>query len=218
MSQIKIKSSKLPPLDLNQLHRLHRKQRHAIRKRLAEFSVVRSTNYFYELAYCLLTPQSSAVNADKTISALRGKDFRNTKANPEPILRDKKHYIRFHKTKTKHLIAMKEQYPAIVERLTSGNDGTGLREWLVKNVKGLGWKEASHFLRNIGYRNLAILDRHILKCLVRVGALKKLPETLTTKKYKAIEKEFLTFADEVRISIDELDLLFWSIATGEILK
>jgi N-glycosylase/DNA lyase len=88
----------------------------------------------------------------------------------------------------------------------------------VKNVKGLGWKESSHFLRNIGYRDLAILDRHILKCLVRLSVLKNLPQTLTAKKYKEIEKIFLAFANEVGIPIDELDLLFWSLATGEILK
>jgi N-glycosylase/DNA lyase len=218
VSQVKIKSSKLLPLDLDELHRLHHKQRRAIRKRLAEFSVVRANNYFYELAYCLLTPQSSAVNADKTISALRKKDFCSSKINPEPILRDKKHYIRFHKTKAKHLLAVKEQYPIIVKQLTSEINSTELREWLVKNVKGLGWKEASHFLRNIGYRDLAILDRHILKCLLRVGVLKRLPNTLTAKRYKVIEKKFLAFADKVDIPIDELDLIFWSKATGEILK
>ncbi len=95
---------------------------------------------------------------------------------------------------------------------------TESREWLIKNVKGLGRKEASHFLRNIGHQDLAILDRHILKNLVRVGAIGRLPKTLTTKRYSAIEQKFLQFSHTIGIPMDELDLLFWSLETGEILK
>ncbi len=86
------------------------------------------------------------------------------------------------------------------------------------NVKGLGWKEASHFLRNIGRRNLAILDRHILRNLKRHQVIRSLPKTLTAKRYKAIEQQFARFAEAIGISMDELDLLFWSRETGEILK
>jgi N-glycosylase/DNA lyase len=88
----------------------------------------------------------------------------------------------------------------------------------VRNVRGLGWKEASHFLRNIGWHDLAILDRHILRNLVRHGVLRSVPATLTRSRYLAIERKFRQFAGAVGISMDELDLLFWSRATGEILK
>ena len=90
--------------------------------------------------------------------------------------------------------------------------------WLVETVNGLGWKEASHFLRNIGYRNLGILDRHILKNLRYHGVLFRIPETLTLKRYRLIEKKFQRFAEEIGISLNELDLLFWSRETGSILK
>ena len=73
-------------------------------------------------------------------------------------------------------------------------------------------------LRNIGHENLAILDRHILKNLVRVGVLSHLPKTLTWKRYLAIERKFFKFALRIGISMDELDLLFWSMETGIILK
>jgi N-glycosylase/DNA lyase len=85
-------------------------------------------------------------------------------------------------------------------------------------VKGLGWKEASHFLRNIGHLNLAILDRHILRNLKRHDVLRTLPRTLTPKRYLTIEGQFARFADTIGITMDELDLLFWSHETGEILK
>ena len=127
-------------------------------------------------------------------------------------------YIRFHKTKAKRLCAVRDQFPLISQHLSNGSPSTELREWLVNNVKGLGWKEASHFLRNIGHRNLAILDRHILKNLIRVGVIQRLPKTLTARRYLAIEKKFLKFSQQIGISMDELDLLFWSMETGKILK
>jgi len=92
------------------------------------------------------------------------------------------------------------------------------REWLVENVKGYGFKEASHFLRNIGYRELAILDRHILKYLVEFGVIEKVPKSLTKKNYMEIEEKFKQFSGRVGIPMDELDLLFWSLETGEIFK
>ena len=56
------------------------------------------------------------------------------------------------------------------------------RAWLVDNIKGLGYKEASHFLRNIGFDDYAIIDSHILDLLERYNLIKQ-PKTLTRKKY-----------------------------------
>jgi N-glycosylase/DNA lyase len=206
------------PLTIEELRKLHEERKEAIRQRLGEFAAVRPSAYFYELVYCLLTPQSSAVNAAKAVRLLRDHDLRHSEIDPEPLLYQNDFYIRFHRTKAKHLLAVKEQFPSILRELSNGSSSVQLREWLVKNVKGIGWKEASHFLRNIGHRNLAILDRHILKNLVRLGVLRQLPATLSTKHYKAIENIFQQFSHDVRIPMDELDLLFWSMETGEILK
>lgn len=76
----------------------------------------------------------------------------------------------------------------------------------------------SHFLRNIGKRDLAILDRHILKNLKNLKAIDELPKALTKKKYLEIEGKFKAFSNKIKIPIDELDLLFWSQETGEIFK
>lgn len=209
---------RLPKLSLAELNHYYSQQQSALQRRLDEFSQISPSEYFYELLYCLLTPQSSARNAEKAVQLLRQHEFHRTDFNPESLLRQKELYIRFHKTKAKYLLAVKEQFPEIQQHLTNGTAGSELREWLVKNVKGLGWKEASHFLRNIGYRNLAILDRHILKNLARLGVLRRLPKILTRKRYLGIEKKFRTFASQVGIPMDELDLLFWSMETGEILK
>ena len=210
--------NKVGQLSKNELNALHHMQRRAIRDRLGEFAAVPSGEYFYELVYCLLTPQSSAVNAGKAVHHLKENEFHQQEIDPEQLLHQKEFYIRFHKTKAKHLLRLKEQFPVIASHLSNGSSSHELREWLVKNVKGLGWKESSHFLRNIGHRNLAILDRHILKNLVRSGVLGRLPKTLTAKRYLSIEKKFKKFSDQIEIPMDELDLLFWSMETGQILK
>jgi N-glycosylase/DNA lyase len=189
-----------------------------IQKRLVDFGAILPEEYFFELVYCLLTPQSSAVNAARAVGALREAGFPGRTANVAEILADRQHYIRFHNTKASRLHEAWEAYGSIHARLVGRNSPEATRRWLVQNVKGLGWKEASHFLRNIGFRDLAILDRHILKNLKAHGVVKAVPRTLTPKTYMSIEARFRSFAAEVGIPMDELDLLFWSRETGEILK
>ncbi len=203
---------------LDEIHTRFSSRNGEIRKRLDEFTAVPPDMYFYELLYCLLTPQSSAVNAGKVVEALQRADFFRSTADATSILNDRRHYIRFHNTKARHLDLARTHFPGIAAALSNGSAPQQLREWLVKNVKGLGWKEASHFLRNIGHRDLAILDRHILRNLKRHGAIRAIPKTLTPRRYLSIERKFRRFAASVGITMDELDLLFWSRETGEILK
>jgi len=186
--------------------------------RLEDFSRVPATEYFYELAYCLLTPQSSAVNAAKAVEELKRADFLGGDVDASAILFMKRHYIRFHNTKARHLLEAKNNLPVILAALGGGDGPEEIRTWCVRNVRGLGWKEASHFLRNIGHRDLAILDRHILRNLRRHRVIRALPKSLTPARYASIERKFRTFAGEIGIPMDELDLLFWSRQTGEILK
>jgi N-glycosylase/DNA lyase len=189
-----------------------------IGSRLGEFAAVPRDEYFYELAYCLLTPQSSAVNAARAVEALRKANCFGRPEESAQILNTKAHYIRFHNTKARRLAKAKGQCAALNSVLSKGLRAEEARCWLVTHIQGLGWKEASHFLRNIGYRDLAILDRHILKNLQKHNVIRKIPRTLTRKQYHAIEQQFRLFAHAVGISMDELDLFFWSRETGEILK
>ena len=207
-----------PYREVDDLRRDYAGRRPGIRARLEEFTRVPQAEYFYELVYCLLTPQSSAVNAAKVVERLKEAGFLWTDIDPSEILAGKEHYIRFHNTKARHLIEAKRTLPGILAALGEGSSPPEMRAWFVRNVKGLGWKEASHFLRNIGYRNLAILDRHILKNLRRHRIIRALPKSLTPARYRSIEGKFRRFAEEVGIPMDELDLLFWSRETGKILK
>ena len=203
---------------VSELIRKFEERKGAIRARLDDFASVQRNEYFYELAYCLLTPQSSAVNAGKAIAALKSARFLSRDVDATEILFRKQHYIRFHNTKAMRLSEARAQYEVILAKLDGETSSPHLREWLAANVKGLGWKEASHFLRNIGHRDLAILDRHILRNLRKHGVIRSLPKTLTANRYLTIEKKFSRFAGDISISMDELDLLFWSNETGEILK
>lgn len=204
--------------EVEELRRDYAGSRPAICARLEEFARVPATEYLYELIYCLLTPQSSAVNAARVVERLKLADFLSADIDPSEILFRKDHYIRFHNTKARHLLEAKKNREGILAALGGGSSPPEMRAWFVRNVQGLGWKEASHFLRNIGYRDLAILDRHILKNLRRHRIIRSLPRSLTPARYQSIEKKFRLFAGEVGIPMDELDLLFWSRETGEILK
>jgi N-glycosylase/DNA lyase len=201
-----------------ELGALYGSRKREIRTRLTEFRRVPPSDYFYELVYCILTPQSSARNAATVVQLLRDYNFERREIDPTPVLRQKESYIRFHGTKAKRLQEIRKEFPTILQQLTDGSPSEKQRRWLVENVKGLGYKEASHFLRNIGHRNLAILDRHILKNLLRFGVIDVLPKNLTPKMYLEIENRFRLFAEKVGIPVDELDLLFWSMETGEVLK
>ncbi len=196
----------------------YQKLKPKIAERLEEFSNVPESEYFYELCFCLCTPQSSAKNADKVIQKLKSHNFQNKPFDPVSLLRSPEHYIRFHNTKAQRLLEVSQYFDELVDVLNSSILGPDKRNMLNVKINGMGLKECSHFLRNIGYRNLAILDRHILKHLVNCEVIPEIPNSLNPKTYFMIENQFIEFAETVGIPIDELDLLFWSFETGEILK
>ena len=201
------------------LQALYASKRDAIRRRLDDFSRTPQSEYFYEIAYCLLTPQTSAEHAEKAVAELRRRSFHVHSLDPVTILADRSMYIRFHATKSRHLLRLKSEFDSVLTALSESNDAFELREWLVQNVGGLGYKEATHFLRNVGRNGgLAILDRHILRNLQRYGVIRFMPKSLTRKHYLRIERRFIEFAARIGIPVDELDLLFWSMETGVIRK
>ncbi len=190
----------------------------AIKSRLEDFRAVPTTEYFYEMCFCLCTPQSKAEHADIVVKLLKQGDFHRTGFDPMPLLRDPAHYIRFHTTKAKRLLAAREQWSETSFILASNKTAEEKREWLAENINGFGWKEASHYLRNIGYRNLPILDRHILKHLVRCGVFPEVPSIGTRKRYFEAAGAFQRFADDIGIPLDEVDLFFWALEAGLVLK
>ena len=132
--------------------------------------------------------------------------------------------VRFKERKAGYIVAARDQLTrdgrlAVRAVLEGFSDPFSAREWLVDNVLGLGYKEAGHFLRNIGLgEDLAILDRHILKNLAILGVIDEVPTSLTKNRYLEIEKRMIAFSRKVGIPMGHLDLLLWSKETGEIFK
>ena len=105
-------------------------------------------------------------------------------------------------------------------KLESFSCGFERRDWLVgeKGIKGLGYKEASHYLRNIGYRGYAILDKHVLSSLAELKVIDDPKPPSTRSRYLTVEQNLKNFTDSIDIDFDEIDLVLWSMKTGVILK
>ena len=177
---------------------------------------------FEELCFCLLTPQSKARSCDAAIQELKERKlmFGGDAAAIAKVLSTK---TRFHNNKSKYLVEAREKYCegkfALLEKATFEGTEKDARDHFLKNVKGLGLKEASHYLRNVGRGSaLAILDRHILKNLVKYGAIPRVPASLTEKRYLEIERAMEKFCKQTGVPLAHLDLLFWAEETGEIFK
>jgi N-glycosylase/DNA lyase len=207
------------------LQALYRDRKEAIQKRLAEFRQVmqwKDDEVFAELCFCLLTPQSSAKVCWEAVTALKQRTLllKGLPAELEPYLRS----VRFSESKAKYIVEARSMFSKdgnlqLKSQISSFYNPFELREWLVENVKGLGYKEASHFLRNIGLgEGFAILDRHILRNLSQLGVISEIPATITKKRYLEIEERLRRFATEIDIPMADLDLLFWSKETGWIFK
>ncbi len=181
-----------------------------IKKRTLEFSSFpRDFNsLFRELAFCLLTAGASAELGIKTISHLGNIIYDGTL---EDIQKRLKEVYRFHTIRAGYIFQARESF----RRINIGSET--IRDDLVKNIKGLGMKEASHFLRNIGLKDFAIVDFHIIDILTRNNLIDK-PKTLTKKKYLEIEGILKELADKVNLSLAELDLYLWYMETGKVLK
>jgi len=192
--------------------------RETVEKRLSEFSNLGekgNDEWFSELCFCLLTANSRAASAMRIQNQLGVNGFlKSPQENIVIAIKTNKH--RFHNNKARFIVNAREFRN--IKDLLDGKSENEAREFLVKNVKGLGMKEASHFLRNVGKNNVAILDRHILNLLFDRGYLLEKPKSLTPKKYLEIEEIFKIIAEQIGMSSAELDLYMWYMKTGIVLK
>ena len=169
---------------------------------------------FQEMCFCMLTAN---FNAEKSIKIQNeiGECF-STDSKDELSKKLKNYGHRFPSTRAEYIsesLKCKDKLKEIVQF----HDKKALREWIVDNVKGLGYKEVSHFLRNIGFDDYAIIDFHILNILAKHNLIEK-PKTLTKKKYLEIEDLLRKLAKKTDLTLSELDLYLWYLETGKVLK
>ena len=202
----------------------YNKKKHEIRRKLKEFKLVWSNSdkkVFSELCFCICTPQSKAVYCDKAISGLEKNSilFKGTSRQIKSGLKT----VRFPNNKAGYIIKARKLFTVngtirVKDRVNVDNIPE-TRQWFVRNVKGIGFKEASHFLRNIGFgKDFAILDVHILRNMIKHGIIHEIPKNISKTAYFILENKLRKFSEKIKIPMDELDLLFWFAETGRILK
>lgn len=204
----------------------YNEKKEQIRTRLNGFGAVYATGddlrIFEELAFCICTAGASARMGLKSVEAIRDvllegsiRELRRRlkgihrfpNYRPAYIIHTREYLKREHGFKLKELVASIED-PQARRDFFAGN----------RDIKGIGYKEASHFLRNIGFSGYGILDKHVLNTLYEFGVIKSPKPPTTRESYIALENSLKQFADDICIPIDELDLVLWSEKTGEILK
>lgn len=195
--------------------------RDQICSRLEEFRIVGEKKdgreLFIELAFCLFTPQSSARQCWDSVLRLVSHNL--IFSAPSSRIAKKLKGVRFHNNKSKYLVHARNLFPEFLILYGQGAPPFDIRDWLVKNIPGLGYKEASHFLRNIGLGcDLAILDRHIMRCLLECGVILEIPASLNRKRYLELEQKMKDFSAMLDIPLSHLDLVFWYSEKGEIFK
>jgi N-glycosylase/DNA lyase len=216
------------PVAVEDIRATHKARRKEIRARLAQFQSLwregSDEQLWEELVFCIFTAGASARMGFRSVEAVR------------PFLRDgdREEMTRALKSAGAHrfpverpgYIVITRNYlrehcnMALREKLKSFADPLERRDWLAreKRIKGLGYKESSHFLRNIGLLGHAILDKHVMSCLADLKVVETSKPPATRARYLDTEERLRSFAREIRIDFDELDLVLWSMKTGEVLK
>ncbi|MBN1695776.1 N-glycosylase/DNA lyase [candidate division WOR-3 bacterium] len=216
---------KINKKNIPKIKKVYLKFKEEIESRLNSFKKIGKNaspeELFEELAFCILTPQSKAKLCCEAIIEMSKKNIllKGTRKEINKELQK----VRFKNNKTEYLFSARNKFfcgnNSIYSNIKKTKNPKELREYLVKNVKGIGWKEASHFLRNIGFgADIAILDRHIIRNLIELKVIEEYPKNLSEKKYKEIENKMKKLSKDLDIPMDTLDLLFWAKETGEVLK
>jgi N-glycosylase/DNA lyase len=214
------------PLTIQKIIRAHRDRRDEIRGRLSEFKEVwragDDTRIWEEMVFCFFTGGCSAKMGLRSIDAVR----HLLKDGSQPEIAEALSGVhRYPNARARYVFAsrnfLKEHCDLkLRSKLESFDCHLERRDWLVKEkgIKGLGYKEASHFLRNIGFLGYAILDKHVLKCLAELKIIDSPKPPNTRSKYLTVEGKLRDLTEKTKIDFDEMDLVLWSMKTGQILK
>lgn len=213
-------------MTVEELKRIYLDKRREIRERLREFRTVGRTasheRLFEELTFCIYTAGASARMGLRSVESVRSVLMSGSTRDIQRALSGRH---RFPNARGAYVFETREYFREhcglrLYETLRSFKSPDERRDFLAANraVRGIGYKEASHFLRNIGYRGYAILDKHLLSRLTEFEVIESPKPPSTKNRYVATEESVKHFADAIGIDFDELDLLLWYTKTGEILK
>lgn len=214
------------PLTFDSIRAAHYARRAEIAARLAEFAAIGKNasdeELWAEMVFCFFTGGCSARMGMRSLEAVR----HLLMTGDQPALADAlvgSH--RYPNARSRYIVASRAFLQEhcgmrLRTKLWSFECDLDRRDWLVreKGIKGLGYKEASHFLRNIGFRGYAILDKHVLNSLAELKIIDDPKPPNTRSKYLMVEEKLKQLTAELNIDFDEIDLVLWSMKTGVILK
>tara|TARA_Y100000310_G_C20684633_1_gene818146 strand:+ start:56 stop:646 length:591 start_codon:yes stop_codon:yes gene_type:complete len=190
---------------LKELYKHYDKHKATIKERLQEFKQIHGEKaLFEELCFCLLAANTSSKMASRVMAEVGDIIFTGS----EEEIRNKLHELscRFYNRRS-HYIYCAQKIPIKMDR-----------EYLVANIKGFGYKEASHYLRNLGKSGYAILDKHVLRAMAEFGIIDEVPKSLNRRRYLEMEEKLRAWSKELNIPMDDLDFVLWSRKSDEILK
>ena len=216
------------PVVLEDIRATHQARKKEIRARLDQFREVwrhgSNARLWEELVFCIFTAGASARMGFRAVDAIRPLLMDGTREAMTVALRNAGAH-RFPVERPGYIVVTRSYLRdhcnlELREQLQSFTDPIERRDWLAceKRIKGLGYKESSHFLRNIGLMGHAILDKHVMSCLTDLKVVETPKPPATRARYLETEERLRLYAREIRIDFDELDLVLWSMKTGEVLK
>ena len=188
-----------------------------VEKRIREFEEMQNKEdiyWYHELCFCILTANTSAEMGIRVQNAISPEEFANLDYSE---LSKRLHELgyRFYKTRAKYIFENRE-YSKNIKKILIGLNKEEKREFLIKNLKGIGNKEASHFLRNVGYKDYAIIDKHIFKIMKEYNLTNE--KNVNGKNYYELEKILTKVGEKVNLDLGRLDLYLWYMETGKVLK
>ena len=212
--------------DKKELLDYYEKKKICIKERLKDFEEVYKKgddiDIFLELVFCIFTAGASARMGLRCVDVIKDMVM---KASQEELLEKLRGKHLYPDARAGYIVHTRKYLIDSInfklkEKINSFKDSFERRDFFAANpgIKGLGYKEGSHFLRNIGFKGYAILDKHIIRSLCEFGYLDNPKPPSTKKKYLLIEEILKQFAIDIGVDFDELDVLLWSRKTGEILK
>ncbi len=214
------------PITLDSIKLAHAARVEEIRRRMADFDNIREagsdTNFWEEMVFCFFTGGCSARMGLNSLDAVRSLLPNGTQ---EELAKALTGVHRYPNARARYIIASREflrEHCGMELRNTLNGFSCGFerRDWLAreKRIKGLGYKEASHYLRNVGFKGYAILDKHVLNCLAELKLIDDPKPPNTRSRYLTVEEKMRKLADRSGVDFDDLDLVLWSMKTGVILK
>lgn len=192
---------------LDRLEEIREVAKPLVEDRWREFEKLRKEGteeeLFSELCFCVLTANWSAQGGIKAQKFINNGFVHLTKEELSQKLREVGH--RYPEARAEYIISNRW----IINRLKDLLKEEDPREFIVMNVKGLGWKESSHFLRNVAYTNYAILDKHVLRIMHQYGLIDEIPKGWTKKRYLDYEERLRKVANDFGEHLGKFDLYLW---------